>query len=768
MAKDTPSQSSPDLKGTPTLSVSLLDLASLSFFEPDYQPIGSVYYITFDDVNDSAEEDFYVWSQTGSGPDTYGWVKARDNYGLSFTETQNLSAGQKDQLAANWPEAVSISEAQSTINSILAGDIADIRGSEFAQITDLSTLINAYFHLDEASGTSTDTISALPLTETGASAIGTAAGLISQARVFTKADNSYLVSGADPAAFDHGTGSFGFSVWVKPTGVEASTSILSKGSSGVLGEYVLYFTSTLVGLYTTRSSGSGNTSVIHTGTLTLNSWNCVQCWYDGTTLNIMVNGSAVTTVAATLGIWDTAGAFRLGYGYFTGVAGTRNYFDGAIDELTHWTGDKPVSELRAIYEANLAGTPYPYVGVSALTIDDGVSSHWVGDSLTRARPDSTDFSRTLATVSAPAISSVGWDYDGTDDYHERTDASIDMTQVFSAVVLFSPDSVAATMGILGKGDAAANQLSLGVSATSKASVSYLSTTDKTLVSTGDNLVAGKTNGVLITSTGAGLSIETYTQSVPDTVAEAVDALTKPFRIGYGKVSATAAENFFDGVVRDVWIYDRVISTDDFRELVDTKMGVQAWGDSLTVVGTGGDWTGKLSTLRNDFAVTSNGYSGEGSPAIRGHYETANRDREQIHIFWAGNNSASRGVALETADMEAMVLGLRTDRFLVLGLPNRTEFADSDTNIAAAAALYDPINTAYASAYGNRFLDLQDLFINNSSTEAPTANDDADRARGIVPRTLKDVGVTDTHFSAAGGDFLSDKINERIIALGWDV
>ncbi len=95
-------------------------------------------------------------------------------------------------------------------------------------------------------------------------------------------------------------------------------------------------------------------------------------------------------------------------------------------------------------------------------------------------------------------------------------------------------------------------------------------------------------------------------------------------------------------------------------------------------------------------------------------------------LWLGRNGADPGRTIE-ADIAAAVASLGHDRYLVA--PVLTAGTDSDAALADIAAT----NARLKATYGDRFVDLLPLLL---AAGSGSPDDDADIARGIVPRSLR--------------------------------
>lgn len=695
-----------------------------------------------------------------------------DPTGLNLFMTSKTSGQPEKQLDPLFlPVPTTVASLVDVKTSYLQGQINGLAGTStpFDVPDDLSEGITGHVSFNTASGDITETVTGGTVLETGGT-IASATGIINGARLFDEADTAEFVAPVGSDAFDTQGGSFGFAVWVKPTTIGGTRSVLQKGQPAADGtnyDWILYVTASNVTFGVIRAApDSGSGSVSAGEALTIGDWNYVQCWFDGASLNIRINNGAISSVSHSFGVRDTNDARPMMFGYGRVSGNTAfNWFDGALDDFIFWRGTSTVSNLDAIYSAGTAGVGYPYPGITPTGLLYGMAADWGVGYGTRERPDSSEFSRTLAAVSAPVAGSKGWTYDGTDDAHSVTDDGIEFTAASSILCYIKPSSITGLRGVLGRSDGSGNEFSLALNAGVPEVHYKTSSTAEILPSTEGALTVGQRAALLVSSDGANVRITNYGQTGQDSEAGVVDSVSAPFQIGFANVSATASERWFLGDIGQVRYFQREISLDAFTNIVDNDLGIEVWSDSLgtpTEEGGGGNWTGKLSTRRDGFRVYPHHYPGKGYEYIRDQFVTFNDARVRLHVFMGGNNSHPLGVDRNLDPLLEMTNSLRTDRFLVLGIPNRSPYTFTDEQIAAAQATMDEVNDAIKAVYGDRFVDLQAELLEYNGD----ANDDIDIGRGIVPRGIKH--TDNSHFNSTGGTFISQIIEAKLIALGWGV
>lgn len=181
-----------------------------------------------------------------------------------------------------------------------------------------------------------------------------------------------------------------------------------------------------------------------------------------------------------------------------------------------------------------------------------------------------------------------------------------------------------------------------------------------------------------------------------------------------------------------------------------------WGDSMTA-GNGRDDTWPLY-LRSRIGIdTENkGAGGETSTQIRTRFVAENsHKREWINVFWMGTNDSPHvnGWAATLANIAACVADLNGDqRFLVLGVT----VADG----SVPPSYVDDLDVTLAGLYGERFVDIRAYL---QSYGDGSANDNADIAVGLVPRSLRSDTI---HLNGRGKQIVVKCLSEKLAALGW--
>lgn len=133
-------------------------------------------------------------------------------------------------------------------------------------------------------------------------------------------------------------------------------------------------------------------------------------------------------------------------------------------------------------------------------------------------------------------------------------------------------------------------------------------------------------------------------------------------------------------------------------------------------------------------------------------EAAIRLRSGTQWFWVGNNGITLAshVGPAMAAVSAMVGHLRHDRFLLLGALPRPDRVEA----------IEQFNAELAQAYPGHFLDALGAL---QQADDGTANDAADIAAGLVPRSLR---TDDVHLNDAGYAVIAGLVATATTARRW--
>ena len=217
--------------------------------------------------------------------------------------------------------------------------------------------LSAWWKLEEASGTRSDSVGTSHLAEVGGT-INNATGVQGNAADFTAAEARDLEVATNSALHAADGGDLTVAMWFKLGAFGAGNitpAILYDGAS----HYSWVFQVSNAGVLkfiTSYRDGTGSLEIAWGSALSLGQWYFVVGVIDETTgfLKISVNGGAFVTAAE---------AEDLGYaGEPTGmklyVAGGFGYMTGVIDELAIWQRALPIADVQDLY-AEGVGTTYP-------------------------------------------------------------------------------------------------------------------------------------------------------------------------------------------------------------------------------------------------------------------------------------------------------------------------------------------------------------------------------------------------------------------------
>jgi hypothetical protein len=213
--------------------------------------------------------------------------------------------------------------------------------------------LNAYWNLDETSGTRFDkTSNSNDLTDNNT--VGSATGKISNAGDFVAANSEYL-SVANNASLQTGDIDFTIAFWVYFDSLTANIIASKRDGSG--SEYQIYMGGSSpyrikFAVFNPSLSVVEDTSL---GTPSLSTWYFIVCWYDSAanTLNIQSNNGTVVTATGISPPSTTTARFNIG-------EAVGFYMNGRIDEFGFWKRILTSSERTELYNSG-SGLTYPFV-----------------------------------------------------------------------------------------------------------------------------------------------------------------------------------------------------------------------------------------------------------------------------------------------------------------------------------------------------------------------------------------------------------------------
>ena len=195
------------------------------------------------------------------------------------------------------------------------------------------------------------------------------------------------------------------SAWIKPSATQTAGLVAQRNGCGPGNEsYILTMESNVLKLY------AGNVSTAQTGTIQNNVWTHVVGIYNGSTLQLYVNGAqSGTPTAATPASSATATQIGKDGGTCT------SYFRGSIDDVRIYNRALSATEIQKLYQAG-TGVTLDTSNPQALT-GGGLVGHWSFDGkyvnwATGQALDSSGNGRNgslvnMSTTTSPAIGKIG-------------------------------------------------------------------------------------------------------------------------------------------------------------------------------------------------------------------------------------------------------------------------------------------------------------------------------------------------------------------------
>lgn len=164
--------------------------------------------------------------------------------------------------------------------------------------------------------------------------------------------NDYIDCG-NPSSLNFGTGSFSFSVWVKPSALSASIRILTKGAdsdSVAQAGYSLITNSTGNAVFSINPSGARTTLSSTNNALIINQWSNITCVNDknDNLMKIYVNGVFNVSTISPTGSTTSSQLFILGKRSATNDF----FFNGNISQTLIYNRALSASEILQNYNAS--------------------------------------------------------------------------------------------------------------------------------------------------------------------------------------------------------------------------------------------------------------------------------------------------------------------------------------------------------------------------------------------------------------------------------
>jgi hypothetical protein len=209
-------------------------------------------------------------------------------------------------------------------------------GQAVARVSWREGLVAAY-NFDESTGTTAGDRSGNGNTGTVSGATRTTSGRNGRALSFDGINDWVTIADANSLDLSNG---LTLESWVYPTALGSTArAVLYKEATGT-SRYALYAnTSSRPGA---RVDVGGGRTAIGAAQLSLNTWTHIAATFDGVTLNLFVNGVAVSSTPAAGSIAASTAALRIG-----GHAVASEWFRGRIDDVRVYSRALSVAEIQA-------------------------------------------------------------------------------------------------------------------------------------------------------------------------------------------------------------------------------------------------------------------------------------------------------------------------------------------------------------------------------------------------------------------------------------
>jgi hypothetical protein len=390
------------------------------------------------------------------------------------------------------------------------------------------------------------------------------AGKIGKALKFDGVDDWVTV--ADAASLDL-TSAMTLEAWVNPSTLTQWHTVLLKESAAGMA-YELYAHNPDISRPAAYGTLNGALrGVTGTAALPTNTWTHLATTYDGTNMQLYVNGALVRSVARA-GVMDaTTGPLRIG----GNVPWGGEFFAGLIDEVRVYNRALTASEIAA--DMNRGGTPppppppapTPAGPVLALGFNEAAGSPIAHDSSGSGRDGSIREAQIVPGKFGNALS-----FDGVNDWVTVADAAaLDLTSAMTLEAWVRPSEIAGWRTVLMKEspDSAAYELYANEETDRPSAYFVAGTTFKGVTGTAALATAAWTH---LATTYDGANMRLYVNGVlARTVARtgAINTTAAPLRVG----GNNAWGEFFSGLIDEVRVYNRALSQSEIQADMNTPL-----------------------------------------------------------------------------------------------------------------------------------------------------------------------------------------------------
>lgn len=425
--------------------------------------------------------------------------------------------------------------------------------------------LTAYWAFEEGSGTRAEDSSLNNSTGTLTSGPTWVSGKNGKALFFDGVDDYVSIpntSGVTPP------NAITIATWVKATTTTATQSIIDDDNGGSIGYFLRINSSGKIFGRITATTITGNT------TLQPNTWYHVALVYDGANVYVYLNGISDATPVARTGTITYSGSTKaIGKRPASGAQ-----FNGTIDEFRMYDRGLTASEVYSLYKGSFASV----VNKSKPErLSDGLVGYWTFDGnkiagVTAYDSGSGGNNGTLTTGPIPALGKVGQalSFDGTNDCVVITNASSIQNLGPMTISIWLKYNVTTGFGLpIGKRDGGtAGAWYIELSATNK-TITFLKRTGISRVTSTNTLLLKEWVHVVVTWDGSntGTNIKIYQNGTELSYGSAsngtvADDSANNLSIGSGLSSGACSVTPFTGLIDEVRLYNRVITSDEIKAL----------------------------------------------------------------------------------------------------------------------------------------------------------------------------------------------------------
>lgn len=371
---------------------------------------------------------------------------------------------------------------------------------------------------------------------------------------------------ADSASLDL-TSAMTLEAWVNPSKLTQWHTVLLKESAAGMA-YELYAHNPDISRPAAYGTLNGTIrGVTGTASLPTNTWTHLATTYDGTNMQLFVNGALVRTVARTGLMNATTGPLRIGGNLPWGG----EFFAGLIDEVRAYNRALTASEITADMNRGSMPppppppTPTPAGPVLALGFNEAAGSAIAHDTSGAAHDGTIREAQFVAGKYGNALS-----FDGVNDWVTVADAAdLDLTSAMTLEAWVRPSDLAGWRTVLMKesADSAAYELYANEETNRPSAYFVAGTTFKGVTGTAALSTAAWTH---LATTYDGANMRIYVNGVlARTVARtgAINATAAPLRVG----GNNAWGEFFAGLIDEVRVYNRALSQAEIQTDMNTPL-----------------------------------------------------------------------------------------------------------------------------------------------------------------------------------------------------